>query len=310
MASSNITNFGALAVNGIPVFGDGAGRDISGSTFFVDNNSGLDTNDGSSWEKALKTLARAVVLNNADIARGSDRWARRNTIYYAADTETATLVAFPNKCDVIGVGSYDANTQPGITGHHAPVNAGNYGTRFINIWFKAVAVASPIITLASSSSGIQFIGCTFDATAGTVTRAILATASPFLKVLGCKFRGAFATSYIAFGTGEAGGAVIQGNDMTGCLGLGISTAAGTTASWSPIVKGNFISAVGLIIDDDSSVDTDGCLYLVDNTGITGATLTNAAGFGGAFDANLLKAIGNRVTGAAGVCINYPTIIVA
>ena len=144
--------------NGVTSFGvplPNMTQDISGSTFFVDNNSGSDSNDGSSFERAFKTFAKAVAVNNIDIARGSDRWARRNTIYYCADTETATIVAFPNKCDVIGVGSYDANSKPGITGNHAPVNTGNYGTRFINMWFKAPAVATGINTANNNNVWIS-----------------------------------------------------------------------------------------------------------------------------------------------------------
>ena len=299
--------------NGVTSFGiplPAAGRDISGSTYFVDNNSGSDSNDGSSWEHAFKTLAKATTISNLDIARGSDRWARRNTIYFAADTETATLVAFPNKCDVIGVGSYDANTKPGITGNHAPVNAGNYGTRFYNIWFKGVATATPIVTLASTSSGIQFIGCTFDGSAGTVTRAILATASPFLKVIGCDIFGTFATSYIGFGTGETAGTMIAENEMHGGACIGIVTVTGTTSSYQTIVRDNFISTTGtgLAIDDEAN-GSAGILYVYGNTCMNGATLTNAAGTTGILDVNLARAAGNKCTGAD-ITTNWPTIIVA
>ena len=184
-----------------PISMDSEGRMVKtgvGREFFVAGNWGVDTNDGSSWDKAFLTLAAAITANNADVAADKYGWATRNKIYISADTTTEDLVAFPNKCDVIGVGSYDANAKPGITGNHVPVNKGNYGTRFINIWFKAPADASPIVTLASTTSGCQFIECTFSATA-TTTIGIQATASPFLKVYGCRFEGAFVTSFITFG---------------------------------------------------------------------------------------------------------------
>lgn len=297
--------------NGVTSFGiplPSAGRDISGSTYFVDNNSGSDSNDGSSWERAFKTFAKAVTISNLDIARGSDRWARRNTIYYAADTETATIVAFPNKCDVIGVGSYDANTKPGISGNHAPVNTGNYGTRFYNIWFKGVAAATPIVDLVSSSSGIQFIGCTFDGVAGTVTYAIRATASPFLKVIGCDIFGTFATGYIAFGTGETAGTVIEGNWMHGTAGLGISTVTGTTSSYQTLVKNNIISttSTGLCVDDEADSST-GILYLVGNRFMNGATLTNYAGYTGIVDPNIARCVDNICTGAD-ISVRVPVIV--
>ena len=280
---AEITNFPyGISVLGVPVFG-GPG-DISGSTYFVDNNSGSDSNDGSSWEAAFKTLAKAIAISNADIARGSDRWARRNKIFYCADTETATLVAFPNKCDVIGCGSYDANSMPGITGNHAPVNAGNYGTRFINVWFKGPAVAAPLVTLASTSSGIQFIGCVFSCHAST-TRAILTTASPFLKVLNCRFEGAAATAYISFGAGEAGGTVIQGNDMVdGVAGIICGSA---TATWRGLIKGNFIQCSGKFIDTGAT----SVFNVVDNTCISAAALGSSS-----YVIDLTFAVGNRVTG--------------
>ena len=283
-----MTDLSDLKIGGVPVFG-GAGRDISGSTYFVDNNSGVDTQPGDSWATAFKTLAKAVTVSNADIARGSDRWARRNTIYFAADTETATLAAFPNKCDVIGVGSYDANDKPGITGNHVPVNTGNYGTRFFNIWFRGAAVAGPIVTLASTSSGIQFIGCTFSAPASgtTNTIGIQATASPFLKVKGCRFEGPFTTSYITFGTGEAGGTEIVENIMMDSADNGIVTGAGTTATWRGLIKKNHVQCADKTIDTQATSVFD----VVDNTLISAEALGASA-----YVIDLTYAVGNRITG--------------
>jgi len=306
----SITNFPhGISSFGIPIFGNGQ-QDISGTTFFVDNNYGNDGNDGLSLDAPLKTFARATILNNIDIARGADRWARRNTIYLMADTETATLTAFPNKCDVIGVGSYDANTKPGITGHHAPVNTGNYGTRFINVWFKGVATATPIVTLASTSSGIQFIGCTFDGVAGTVTHAIKATASPFLKVIGCDIFGLFATAYIGFGTGDTAGTVIKDNWMHGSDCIGIVNVTGTTSSYQTLVENNVISVTGtgLCVDDEANGST-GILYLVGNRFMNGATLTNYAGYTGIIDPNIARCVDNICMGAD-VSMRVPKILVA
>jgi len=295
-----LTNF----PHGITSFGvplPSAGRDISGSTYFVDNNSGLDSNDGSTWESAFKTFAKAVTISNLDIARGSDRWARRNTIYYCADYETATITAFPNKCDVIGCGSYDANSKAAIYGHHAPVNAGNYGTRFFNIWFKSTGAAAPIITLASTSSGIQFHGCTFT-TNGTTTIGIQSTASPFLKVMNCRFEGAFATSYMTFGTGEAGGTEIVGNTMVDSAASGIVAGSGMTSSWGSVIKDNFISAATLVINDDSN--TTGLFYVINNRRISAANATTL--FVAGIDIALERSAGNYFT-AADVATIYPIL---
>lgn len=272
-----------------PISMDSEGRMVKtgvGREFFVAGNWGVDTNDGSSWDKAFLTLAAAIAANNADVAADKYGWATRNKIYISADTTTEDLVAFPNKCDVIGVGSYDANVRPGITGNHVPVNAGNYGTRFINIWFKAPADASPIVTLASTTSGCQFIECTFSATA-TTTIGIQATASPFLKVYGCRFEGAFVTSFITFGAGESGGTEIIGNLMVDGADNGIVAPNTVTASWANIIAHNLIQCADLTIDDD------GDLFLIfDNVLISGENVG-----ANSYDFGATKSAVNYVTGA-------------
>jgi hypothetical protein len=260
-----------------------------GKTYFVADNYGDDDNDGSSWDKALKTFAAAVTLSNASIAANKYGWDARNTIYISGGPFVETLVAFPSKCDVIGVGSYNANDMPGITGNHAPVNAGNYGTRFFNVFFHGAAVAGPIITLASSSSGIKFIDCIFDApVSGTTnTRAILATASPFLVVAGCIFKGPFSADYITFGTGEAGGTMILDNIMQDGADNGIMIGAGTTASWRGLIRGNFIQCADKFLDTQAT----SVFNIVDNTCISGEALGSSS-----YVIDLTYAVGNRVTG--------------
>jgi len=274
-----------------------------GMDYYVDNNYGSAGNDGLSWDTPKKTLAQAITLSNANIAadqRGYGRgWASRNRIFYRADTETADLVAFPNKCDVIGVGSYDANVSPGITGNHVPVNAGNYGTRFFNVWFKAPADASPIVTLASSSSGIQFIGCTFDATA-TTTIGIQATASPFLKVIDCRFQGAFVTSYITFGAGEAGGTLIQGNTMVDAAAAGIIVNSSTTTSWRSLITDNFIQAATLCLDENSDL-----FYYTRNEFISAAAVT--AGYAEVLDVNAKRGANNYMTADNVTNVLFPVV---
>jgi len=274
-----------------------------GMDYYVDNNYGSAGNDGLSWDTPKKTLAQAITLSNANIAadqRGYGRgWASRNRIFYRADTETADLVAFPNKCDVIGVGSYDANVSPGITGNHVPVNAGNYGTRFFNVWFKAPADASPIVTLASSSSGIQFIGCTFDATA-TTTIGIQATASPFLKVIDCRFQGAFVTSYITFGAGEAGGTLIQGNTMVDAAAAGIIVNSSTTTLWRSLITDNFIQAATLCLDENSDL-----FYYTRNEFISAAAVT--AGYEEVLDVNAKRGANNYMTADNVTNVLFPVV---
>jgi hypothetical protein len=273
---------------------------VGGTVYYVENNSGNDKWDGLSIDTAFKTLAKAIAVSNVDIARRA-RWSRRNTIYYFAD-ETADLVAFPNKCDVVGCGTTDGNSKAQIIGNHVPVNAGNYATRFFNVWFKAPADATPIITLASSTSGCQFIGCTFNATA-TTTIGIQATASPFLKVVGCRFEGAFATSYITFGTGEAGGTEIIKNTMVDSAASGIVVGSGATASWAPVIKENFIFATGIAINDAVPA---GIFYIVRNDLVSKVSPTGSPSWTEAVVGDLNKMVGNNLTTAT-VMGPYPII---
>lgn len=295
MSLSNL-QIGAWNIVGL----DSYAAQRNGVAYFVDNNDGSDSNDGLSWETPYKTLAKAVSVNNTNIASGKATWAKRNVIYYSADTETADLVVFPNKCDVVGCGSYDANSKAGITGNHVPVNTGNYGTRFFNIWFKAPADASPIVTLASSTSGCQFIGCTFSATA-TTTIGIQATASPFLKVIGCRFEGAFVTAAISIAAGEAGGTEIVDNDILQSAAVGILVNSGTTTSWPGIIKRNFIQAATITIDENADL-----FYVIGNDLISAAAGGTVGTMADAMqcDINVFRASDNRLA-----CSNVCGIVV-
>lgn len=260
--------------------------------YFVDGNVAV-SGDGS-MEEPFSTLAEAIAASNISIGLHNNRWwARRNRIFVMGDTLTEDLTQLPTKCDVIGVGSYDANAQPGLYGHHSTLLEA-YGTRWINMWLKGKAHASAIFTLAGATgaSGQQFIDSTFDATLGTLTSAILATASPFLQVLGCRMIGTFATSYISFGAGQAGGFLIKGNKMLGTTAKGIIADAGMTASWDCLIHDNDIHATGLVIDDDSDL-----IYGTKNRLITDADA--GADSLGACDVDQLRWFANKLTSKAG-----------
>lgn len=270
---------------------------LGGTVYYVENNSGNDNWDGLSIDKPFKTLAKAIAVSNIDINRRA-RWARRNTIYLWSDYTTESLTTFPNKCDIVGCGSYDANTKPGIYGHHAPTNTGNYGTRFLNLWLKSTGAAAPVITLANTTSGFQ-IGRSTITTNGTTTIGIQATASPFLKVFGNKFEGAFATSNITFGAGEAGGTEIVGNDMTDSAAAGIVVNSSTTTSWGSYIKDNFIAAATLVIDDNSDL-----FYVINNRLVSLAASTTA--YTENIDINIARAAGNYLT-TPNIATVYPIL---
>ncbi len=271
-----------------------------GGVYYVDGN--VSATGTGSPDHPYATLAEAIAASDTCIASSTKRWwARRNRIYACGDTLTEDLVKFPTKCDVIGCGSYDSNTQLGLYGHHAPVGEA-YGTRFYNVHFKAKAHASPVITLTNSSGGLQLHGCTFDGTLGTMTSAILATAHPFLVVDDCDFVGTFATSYITFGAGEAGRTRITNNRMIGTAAKGIVAPAQTTAAWIPLIQGNTIIATGKPIEDAASV-----FAVVNNRLITDINIgTTTDGY--SFD--LSMACGNILTGLNGVATTVPFAVVS
>ena len=260
-----------------------------GLDYYVDGNKTVNGPDGLSWGRAFNSLATAIAASDVSIAATRNRWwARRNRIFVVGDALSANLVKFPTKCDVIGLGSYDGFTRAGLSGRHLPVGE-SYGTRFFNIHFKAVAHASPIITLTNAASGPQFHGCAFDGTLGTMTSAILSTACPFLVVDDCDFMGTFDTSYISFGAGEAGGTRITNNRMLGTAAKGIVAASTTTASWMPLIAGNIIRATGQWVDDDADI-----FHVINNRDITDI---DCATYTAGFDMNLLLASGNLQTGS-------------
>lgn len=270
--------------------------------YFVDGN--VSATGNGTIDHPYATLAEAITASNTSIALSANRWwARRNRIYVCGDALSENLTVFPTKCDVIGCGSYDGFTKAGLSGRHVPASE-SYGTRWYNMHFKAVAHASPIMTLAgaSSVSGTQFIGCTFDGTLGTMTSAILATAVPFLKVIDCDFTGTFVTSYITFGAGEAGGTQILDNRMLGTAAKGIVAPGTTTASWMPVIQGNTIMATGKPIEDAASV-----FFVVNNrlmTDINIGTTTDGYSF------DLSQACGNILTGLNGVAATVPFAVVS
>ena len=282
-----LTNYpNGVSSFGIPIYGGGSQVDYSGTVYFVDGNSGKDTNDGLSWEKAKKTLAVAFALSHADIARGSDRWARRNTIFIAGDAFDEDLVALPQKTDIIGVGSYNSFKGAGIIGNHVPVNSA-MGVRFYNCHFRGESTGGDMFTLASAYSlGIEFHGCTFHADGGTAaTAAIVSTAVRFLKIEDCVFEGAFSDATIELGAGNSSGTVIKNNIIEGANnGIEISASATSTPEASYII-GNTIKTSLICINDASSK-----FQIIDNRGVT--LDTKGSSLAGAVVGNVDLSVGN------------------
>jgi len=239
--SDGVFQYGGHPVGNLP--------DGSGTAYFVDGNSGASGQTGKSWHAALDTFAEAAALSHADIARGADRWARRNTIFIAGDSLTEDLVAFPQKTDVIGVGSKDGYPMANILGNHVIANAA-LGTRFFNVGFEPVA-AGDIMQVGASQWGVQFIGCEFRA-AGTLVgvSAIQLTACAHAKILDCDFIGAFTGDVIDIAAGHASGLQILRNRIIGGAndGIVVSGVATITGARRGLIADNYISVAAKTID--------------------------------------------------------------
>ena len=237
--------------------------------FYVNANAGSDTNSGLTPLLPVKTLAAAIVLSNAVIASGMWGWAARNVIYYEgnnAEAAAETLITLPNKCDVIGVGSYDHRPMPMLVGNHV-IGAGAYmGTRFINMGFMSPAAGGVIFTAPTTTSGLAFLGCHFDGRSATPsTIGVLGTAIEQFTIKGCKFFGKFSTTAIDLGAGATRLLLIEGNQIeSGAIGVRIDIAM-TCADAIAMIIDNYFAVVTLVVDDNSSK-----VMICNNNGYTAA----------------------------------------
>jgi hypothetical protein len=249
----------------------------AGSVYFVDGNAGSDTNGGSSWDDAFKSLAYALGISHANIAASSSGWAARNKIYVkmdqTADDDGEDLIVLAQKTDIIGVGSVDHLQGARIIGNHV-IGAGAYmGCRFVNMIFKCPAAGGDIFTIPTTTSGLTFEGCTFDATStAAASGAIIAVAVESLTIKDCLFMGQFADSVIEIGAGASNSLLIQGNIIEGGeVGIEVLSTATCAARAGRILE-NTINTTKECIKESS-----GKFYVHNNTVVTG----NAKGSAGA-----------------------------
>lgn len=269
-----------------------------GVVYYVDVNAGSNSNDGLSWEKAFKTLAAAITASNATIVaspHGTGRgWAARNTIYYKGDNNEAaaeTLITLANKCDIIGVGSYDHRPTPMMIGNHV-IGAGAYmGCRFINMGFLSPAAGGVIFTVPATTSGLAFISCHFDGRSTVAaTKAILATGVEQFTIEGCRFFGKFSTTTIDIGTGATRALLIKDNIIeSGAIGITVH-ASMTCVDSIAVIANNIFNVTTLVIDENS-----------DKVAIVGNRGSTAANSGATtIDYNAALASDNQFTSANGV----------
>lgn len=276
-----------------------------GFVYHVDVNAGVDTNNGLSWETSFKTYAKAVTASNLTIAnstKGTGRgWAARNTILFKGDNDEAhkeVITTLPNKCDVIGVGSYDHRPMPFMIGNHV-VGAGAYmGTRFFNMGFLSPAAGGVIFTVPTTTSGLAFYGCHFDGRSSTAaTKAIVATAVEQLTIQGCRFYGKYSTTTIDIGTGSSRLLLIKDNEIeSGAIGITIHASA-TCADGIGKILNNVFNVVTIVVDENADK-----FIIGGNRGTTSAAQTLAL----IFDYSAALAYDNIITSASATSI-YPAL---
>ena len=278
-----------------------------GTTYYVDCNAGLDTNDGLSWETAFKKLSVALAASHANIAAGSTGWASRNRIFFKGDqvatAEGENLTTLAQKTDIIGVGSTDFKAQPQLIGNHVVAATVQYpGCRFINVCFKGPVLAGGDILTITGQHGLSFIGCTFDGSSTTAaTAAIIATACAYLTIKGCKFMGAFSDAVIELGAGHSDDLVIEDNLIEGAnMGIDISGSATFSAGHYGLIKDNVLSTTLACINDAEAKS-----YVIGNRGVTAAA--KGVGLAGAVVCNIALAQDNRFSTSDANNVEYPAL---
>ena len=137
-----------------------------GKVYWVDADTGSDSDSGLTPDLAFATVAAAITANNIAFAADSDP---TNTMYIHSKTYTENLTAFPKNCNVYGIGG-----KVRIQGYHNAGAAQN--SRWHNVQFRSAQASTPIITVPNSSHGIEFHECVFDSSAA-ISECLLFTGS-------------------------------------------------------------------------------------------------------------------------------------
>ncbi len=279
---------------------------IGGRVYFVENNAGNDSEDledGQSWDRAYKTLAFAIGKSNAEISAsryGYGRgWAARNTIFCKGDKIQEDLTTAPSKCDVIGVGSNDAEGKTHIEGKHVFTQSGtNMSMGWYNLTFSNDAAEA--IFAVADCGGLYFGDCDFVARSDSIHAIhITGTTGHDLKVNNCRiindeYADPFDTAGILIATTTTfWNFEIKDSYVEGDIGIEISA----TNMYNAWIDNNTIKAVTLAIKDDSND-----VIITKNMLISAAAATTLTDI---VTGSVTKAAQNMVTGGSAGTKNYP-----
>ena len=265
-------------------FGAGGVFADNGTSFYVDGNAGLDTNDGKSWATAVKTVAAGIALADDDIAV-TNHWDRRNRLFINGGAYTESLTRFPEKTDVIGVGNTDFLAKAKIIGVQVPA-AAVMGCRFINIAFQNVTAANTLDIMAACH-GISFINCDIIGNA-TTTCGIEINDCADVLIQGCRFYGLSTSSLKQLIgiqiKGTATNTNLQILDNFICAAQGIIIDA--TNVVDGVIARNILDVTTLAIDENADR-----LLVVDNYWVSAAVVASS------YDLATTRCVGNWACGS-------------
>lgn len=120
--------------------------------YWVDADSGADTNDGLSPEKAFATIAAAIAANNTAFGLDSDP---QRTMYIHSKTYTENLTTWPENCTMIGIGG-----KVRIQGYHTVNHTQNL--KIYNIQFRSAQASVPILDVTGNCHSFTLVGCVLE----------------------------------------------------------------------------------------------------------------------------------------------------
>lgn len=240
---------------------------IKGRAFYVDSATGSNSNDGSSWTKAVATIDYAVGLCTAD----------RGDIIYVAPGHTETISAAAGLAidvagvSVIGIGR--GSKQPKLdftTSAAATCTISGANCTLENFQIEA-SFADIVSCVVVSADDVAIRNCRFlepttdeNMLIGVLTGA--ANSADGLIVEGCEFRGLDAANTIGVSFPNAQSRVIVRNNLfAGVFETGAIKAVGVLSQC--LVVNNWIN--------NTSADADECISIADTS--TGVVAYNTVG---------------------------------
>ena len=269
------------------------GNPTGAADYFVDLN--VSATGAGSLASPYSTLAEAIAASNTSIGLTANRWwARRNRIFVMGDGIEESLTVFPEKCDIIGIGS-DLYPFPRIIGAHT-IAVAKVGCRLINMGWQASGTGD-LFVLPAGCHGFQVLGGWAQPSTTGNTKAFELTDCANVNINGLVIQ----QNPGAYGTGIFGvGIDIQGtasNHQTIIDSVQIEATKGvyfvaSAPAYGSAIKNSLIKATGMVIQDVSDV-----VQVTDNNLISAAN-DDGSGTGGsalAIVCNTSLAAGNRLT---------------